>query len=509
MNTQSLTASELSELTKSLTPHELAELDHLLGLKIGPTRSTEASNLTAFKHALYQKYTHAPHLEALDRALERVSLYAETGGEQGTWLLIVAMPPRHGKTLTTSKYYPAWHLGRNPDHRVMLVSYGQSLADKNSRAARGIISDHRYGAIFPGVDLNKTSRAVDAWDIDEHEGGGDALGVLGSATGKGANLLICDDLIKNRQEAESLLIRDRTWDAFNDDLLSRLEPGGAIVLMATRWHQDDPTGRMIAMLQNADAASGPVEMLVFPALAEGGDPLGRQPGEALWPARYSTAELRAIETRSAPYSWSALYQQRPTPAEGGIFKRVWFDPAIHHPPQFEYAVRYWDLAMSGKTSADYTVGVKLGFATDGHHYVLDVVRKQIEWGELTPFMADVILRDGPHVAQGIEQKGYMSRAIQDLNADARLHGHVIRGYPVDTDKLTRALPVAGRAAAGMLHLIAAHWNQTFIEELCSFPNAGHDDQVDALSGAWVMMGQQTGSGEVYLATDDTFGIGSY
>lgn len=469
----------------------------------------EVDDLTAFKAALYQKYIHAPHLEALDRALERVSLYAESGGHAGTWLLIVAMPPRHGKTLTVSKYYPAWHLGRNPDHRVMLVSYGASLANKNSRYARGVIDEIEYQRIFPGVMLDKASRAVDAWDLDFGEGGADALGVLGGATGKGAHVLICDDLIKNRQEAESQVIRDRTWEAFNDDLMSRREPGGAVVLMATRWHEDDPTGRLLRALSSDSYASGPVEILEFPAIAEDDDPLGRQIGDALWPERYPLVELTAIRERSGPYSWSALYQQHPTPAEGGIFKRAWFDPAITHPPQFEYAVRYWDLAMSAKTSADYTVGLKLGFATDGHHYILDVVRKQIDWGELTDFMAEVILRDGPNVGQGIEQQGYMSRAIQDLNADPRLHGYVIRGYPVDKDKLTRALPVAARAAAGVLHVIAAHWNQALVEELCSFPNAAHDDQVDALSGAWAMLGLQGGAGEVYYADTQTYGIGPY
>lgn len=495
--------SELIELLPYLTAPERAEIDQNLALLGQPQ-----GNLTAFKRHIYRRYQHAPHLELLDRALERVTQYVESGGESGTWLLIVAMPPRFGKSTTVSRLYPAWHLGRNPDHRIMLVSYGQSLADKNSRFARNIMRSQAYRAIFD-VELDSNSSAVAAWDIAEHEGGCDALGVLGGATGKGANILICDDLLKNRAEAESLTIRDRVWDALNDDLLSRLEPGGAVVLMATRWHQDDPTGRMLKLLADPAKASGHVEVLELPALAEEDDPLAREIGESLWPERYPAAHLHAIRERSGPYSWASLYQQRPTPAEGGIFKRVWFDPAVPKLPPITLAVRFWDLAMSARTSADYTVGVKLGLATDGHYYVLDVARKQIDWGDLTAFMAEVMLKDGPLVQQGIEAKGYMSRAIQDLNADPRLHGYVIRGYPVDRDKLTRALPVAAKLAAGLIHPVAAHWNQAFIEELCAFPNAAHDDQVDALSGAWAMFSAQTDGGDITIAEEDDYGIGPY
>lgn len=438
---------------------------------------------------------HAPHLEVLDRALEDVALYVESGGDKGTWLLIVEMPPRHGKTLTTSRYFPAWFLGRNPDTRVMLVSYAQNLANKNSRVARSIMQEPQYLDMYPGMALDKSSQAVDAWDIERYEGGTDALGVLGGATGKGAHLLVMDDLLKSRKEAESEPIRTSTWDAIIDDLLSRSEPGGAVVLLATRWHQDDPIGRMLEIIKDPAKCNGPVKRLRLVALPETDEDyqadveagIERDPSGALWPARYPVKVLHAIRERSGPYSWSSLYQQRPTPAEGGIFKRAWFEPVVMTVPPIKRTVRYWDLAMSEKTSADYTVGVKLGQADDGHYYILDVVRRQIDWGDVVPFMIGVILRDGARVQQGVEKKGYMSRAIKDLNADPRLHVFTIKGYPVDTDKTTRALPVAAKLAAGLVHMQAGHWNTTFVEEVCSFPSGAHDDQVDALSGAWEMM----------------------
>jgi predicted phage terminase large subunit-like protein len=134
--------------------------------------------------------------------------------------------------------------------------------------------------------------------------------------------------------------------------------------------------------------------------------------------------------------------------------------------------------------------VKYALCEDGHRYVVDVAHKQIDWGDLTEFMAQIILEDGPAVGQGIEQKGFMSRAIQALNVDPRLHGYQIWGFPADTDKLTRALPAAAKCAAGVVHILDRHWTDAFLDELCSFPNGAHDDQVDAFAGAEAMMGDQ-------------------
>lgn len=519
MNTLSLTARELSELTSFLTPQERAEMDRLLSLS--SERAPEYDDLTAFKTALYKRYMHAPHLEALDRALEQVTLYVESAGQLGVWLLIVEMPPRHGKTLTVSRYYPAWHLGRNPDHRIMLVSYGATLAHKNSRYARNIVDEPAFQRIFPGIELDRSSRAVDAWDLSfgerDVEGGGDALGVLGGATGKGAHVLICDDLIKNRQEAESEQIRERTWDALQDDLLSRLEPGGAMVLMATRWHEDDPTGRMLRMITDPAKCNGPVKRLRLVALPEVEEDyeadhqagIERDPSGALWKERYPRRVLEATRERIGAYSWSSLYQQRPTPAEGGLFKRAWFTP-VTQVPDMQMVVRFWDLAMSEKDTADYTVGVKMGLGVDWHYYVLDVARRRIDWDYVAEFIAEIILDDGPNVVQGLEQAGYMSRAVKDLNADARLHNYAIFGYDVEKDKWVRALPVAAKFSTGQIHIVLAGWNTEYINELCAFNNGAHDDQVDATSGAWAMLDVDTdGTGHMNYADDPGISSGVY
>lgn len=430
--------------------------------------------------------------------------YAQTGGARGFGRLIIEMPPRHGKSMTCSRRFPAWFLGRNFDQRVMLVSYAANLAEKHGRAARNLMNTAHYQAIFPGVTLAQDSRAVDSWDIAGHEGGMDALGITGGATGKGAHLLLIDDPLKSRAEAESDVYRDRIWDAFTDDLYTRLEPGGAVVVVATRWHVDDLTGRLLKNMP------GTWKRLKVPALAEENDPLGRPIGAALWPERYPVETLRTIEQTLGPYSWASLYQQRPTPGEGGLFKLQYFHDARVDAPPLAQTVRYWDLAMSEKTSADYTVGLKLGVTDDAHRFILDVARRQIDWGDLTEYMAQIMMADGPSVAQGIEAKGYQSRAIQMLNADPRLHGYSIFGYEADKDKFTRALPAAAKAAAGFLHVLDRHWTAAFLDEVCAFPNAAHDDQVDALSGAENMLGD-TGvlfAGSLAHGSDGTF-TGTY
>lgn len=440
-------------------------------------------DLTLFKRLAYKRYEHAPHLDLLDSYLMQVTRYVETRGKQGIGRLIIAMPPRHGKTLTTSRLYPVWHLGRNPAHRVMLASYGQSLANKNSRAARNMLRLKAYRDIFPRTSLASDAQSVMEWDIEgtSGTGGADALGMGGAATGKGANVLIIDDPIKNREQAESETYRQKIWDSYTDDLYTRLEPGGAVIVMATRWHEDDLTGRLLK-----DSKRWTV--LELPAICEDeGDALGRAKGEALWADRYGIEALHDIRDTLGPYGWSALYQQKPTPAEGGILKKAWFTPFLRTIPETDRAVRYWDLAMSEKTTADYTVGVRMEMDRHGNCYVTDVARAQVELADLQKFVTDVMLADGPAVAQGFENKGYMTRALQAVAKDARLKHHVIKGYNIEGDKMTRVLPFASRAALKLVQVQYMDWSQAYVDELAAFPNGRHDDQVDASSGAWNML----------------------
>lgn len=452
-------------------------------------------DFTTFKRRIYKRYMHAPHLTLIDQALTDAMRYVETQGAAGHGFQMINMPPRHGKTMTVSRLFPPYAIGCNPDWRIILASYGATLAQKNSRAARNIVASPAYQSIFSGVTLAQDSKSVDAWDIAGHEGGLDAMGVGGGVTGKGGQIIIIDDPVKSREEAESETYREKAWDWYTDDLYTRREPGGAIILIMTRWHQDDIAGRLLKTEPDK------WRLINLPAIDDS--------GRALWPERYPLPALHDIERTLGPYSWSALYQQNPVPAEGGIFKRAWFEPRASQPPEIVRAVRYWDLAMSEKTTADYTAGVKLGMGVDGHVYVLDVARGQIEWGDVVPFIADTMLRDGTDVAQGIEEKGYMSRAVQELNLDGRLRGFQVWGYPADKDKVTRALPFAAKCAASTVHVVNAHWADAWIEEVCSFPNAAHDDQVDAASGAWGMLSESDEPGVIGYAESAAFSTSPY
>lgn len=493
------TRSELMELLRYLTPQEKDALDRLLWPTI---EAPEVTDFTAYKRHIYKRYLHAPHLAELDRYLMEVSRYVETGGREGIGFLIVEMPPRHGKTVTISRLFPTWFIGRNPDKRVILASYGATLAKKNSRYTRNVLMSRAYQGIFPGVRLAPDSASAEAWDIAEHEGGQDAMGVGGGVTGKGGHVIIIDDPVKSREEAESETYRQNVYDWYTDDIYTRREPGGAIIIVMTRWHMDDLVGRVLR-----DDPQKWVR-LRLPAIAEHGDLIGRSEGAALWPDRYPLATLRDIEKTLGPYSWSALYQQNPVPSEGGTFKREWFRTSPYI-PELTQVVRYWDLAMSEKTSADYTVGVKMGMGVDGHLYVLDVQRVQKEWGDVTPFLVDIAHQDGPNVMIGLEEAGYMSRAVQDLIDNNTLHHHAIWGYPKHKDKFTNALPFAARCAAGNVVVLERHWTRDYIDELCSFDKGAHDDQVDASAGAYTMLGSPYIAGDLNYADDYSIGEGTY
>lgn len=435
----------------------------------------------AFKTDIYKRYMHAEHLKRIDEALMSAARYVDTGGAEGHAFHMVEMPPRHGKTVSISRLFPAFVLGSRPDWRFILASYGATLAQKNSRYARNLIRSPLFQQRF-GIQLATDSKASDAWDIEGHEGGVDAMGVGGGVTGKGAQIIVVDDPVKSREEAESDVYREKVWDWYTDDLYTRREPNAAVIIVMTRWHSDDLVGRL---LKNEPDKWN---VLNLPAIAEVGDPLGRTVGAALWTERFPIEVLRDIEQTLGTYSFSALYQQHPVPAEGGLFKRDDFLPLMTHLPPIVYAVRYWDLAMSEKTSADYTAGVKVGIGEDGHRYVMDVFHARVDWGNLTERIAQVIMADGDGVVQGLEAKGYMTRAIQALNIDPRLHGYSIFPYDADKDKFTRALPVSAKVQNRSYHLLDAWWTGEFLDELCSFPYGAHDDQVDAFAGAEAMLG---------------------
>ena len=234
-----------------------------------------------------------PHLQMIDRELVRASSREITK-------IMVNLPPRHGKSELISKYFPAWYLGNFPDQRVILTSYNSHFACMWGRQVRDILK--LYGKDYFDIGISPTARAVDSFAIADAMGGMDSVGAGGSLTGRGADLMIIDDPVKSDKEANSKLIRENLWDWYRSTAFTRLEPNGIIVMIMTRWHEDDICGRILAEEDDWN-------LIKLPAIAEENDPLGRAPGTALWEERFNLDALIMKRKVSGIYWFSAMYQQ--------------------------------------------------------------------------------------------------------------------------------------------------------------------------------------------------------
>jgi len=403
--------------------------------------------------------------------------------------LIVCMPPRHGKTQLVSKLFPAWALGRDPDLPVIACSYAADLASRNSREVQRILADPRYRAVFPATrlpDRRDPYRACtyEFFEIAEHKGSYRAAGVGGGITGMGFRLGIIDDPLKDRAQADSPRYREAVWEWYTSTFRTRAETGSRIVVVSTRWHQDDLVGRLL------QERGEHWELLSLPAIAEGElhprDP--RQPGEALWPDRYPLEELQALRELSA-YDWAALYQQRPVPRGGGLFKENWLQPAV--PPPLRRTVWAWDLAS--KPTGDWSAGAWVGESETGYH-LLRVVRLRGEYPEIK---RSVLREWSQHPADAllVEDSAAGTPLVQELRASTPLP--VIPWKPQGS-KTARALAVTPLVESGRLTYSLGEWNAEFLEEFCSFPSAPHDDQVDAVVMALSHLSRQSGVSVEYV-----------
>lgn len=446
-------------------------------------RQHARQHVLAFTHYTLPEYQSAPHHTLLCQKLDAVAQGQITR-------LMVFMPPRHGKSELVSRRFPAWYLGRYPTRQVIAASYGATLAQDFGRSVRNLVAARPFQALFPGVRLAPDSAAKDVWHTTQ---GGcyTAAGVGGGLTGKGAHLAIIDDPLKDRQEAESATRRLAIWAWYRSVLRTRLMPGGAIVLVMTRWSPDDLAGRLLADMANGTGEAWHV--LSLPALAEAPaspasvpDPLHRTPGQALWPQAFGAQELARIRLAVGPREWSALYQQQPVPAEGMLFKTALLSvqDAV---PAGTHTVRRWDLAATTRSTADWTVGVKMTRLPDGRFAVLDIARLRGDPAQVEAALVATATQDGPQTDIILPQDPGQAGVAQ-----ARYLAGCLAGYRVQTvresgSKATRASPFAAQVNAGNVVLHRARWNATFTEELAAFPTASHDDQVDAASGAFAAL----------------------
>lgn len=386
---------------------------------------------------------------------------------------MISMPPRHGKSELCTVRFPVWLLTRNPRLRVIIGAYNQTLANKFSRKAIRIAESELL--------LADDRRAVEEWETTS-EGGIRAVGVGAGVTGGGGDVILIDDPVKNRDEANSKIYRDKVWDWYTNDLYTRLEPGGAIVLDMARWHDDDLAGRI---LKSDDAVNWTV--LTLPAIAEENDALGRAVGEALCPDRYDLPALERIRKVLGTWSFAALYQQRPVPAEGGMFGRDWFSIAEAVPADGMRWVRWWDKAATSG-HGDFSAGVLMGTSRDGVYYIADVKRGRWSSGERDAIMKQQAAIDANTMRGLVEiwtEQEPGSGGKDSAQATIKLlAGYAVYAQTSTGSKEVRALPFAAQAEAGNVRLLRGDWNAAYIDELSVFPFGAHDDQVDASSGAF-------------------------
>jgi predicted phage terminase large subunit-like protein len=400
------------------------------------------------------------HLVYVQDALGRV-----TSGT--TKRLMLFLPPRHGKSELATVRYPVYRLERDPETRVIIGAYNATLARKFSRKARRIARER--------LALSDDRTAVEDWETTRG-GGVRAVGVGDGVTGQGGDLIIIDDPVKSREEAESETYRDRVWEWYTDDLYTRLEPGGAIVLIMTRWHEDDLAGRI---LQSEDAASW--EVISLPALAESDDPLGRQPGEALCPDRFDEAALADI--RRVTLGFDALYQQRPVAASGEMFDPAWFGFVEAAPLDCEW-VRGWDKAATAG-GGDNTASVKMGRSrSTGVYYIAHRLSVQLAPGDRDTLIRQTAVADG-HAVEQVSQQDPGQAGKSDAIAFVKLlNGYRASTEPISGDKEVLAGPFASQAQIGNVKLVRGAWNRPYLEQLRQFPRGKHDDDVDASSVAF-------------------------
>jgi len=480
-------------------------------------RKLARKGLMAFTQYTYPEYKADPvhHLIASKLDDVRMGLIRR---------LMIFAPPQHGKSELTSVRFPALCLGDRPNDPIVLSSYGASLAESKSRQARAVVESIEYSRLFgryasrnlPPVETRSDSRAVDNWLLNTpYRGGMLAVGVGGPVTGHGGLFGLIDDPHENWEQAQSRTYRERVWDWYRATFRTRIWEGGAIVLIMTRWHENDLAGMLLA--EQADEWT----VLRLPALAETQeerdannlylglpigqpDPLGREAGEALSPSRFSKEELLRIKRDIGIMAWTSEYQGVPRSAEGNRFKRAWFE-IVDSAPIHAKRIRYWDKAgtaySNGNGKSAATAGVLIAMTDDGMIYIEDVVRGWYSALERERVIKQTAELDAMKYGAGkvrifIEQEPG-SGGKESAEATIRnLAGHSVYADRPTGDKDTRLEPFAAQTEAGNVKLVRGGWNHDYIEEMVAIPNGMYRDQADATAGAFNKLAEKKEIGYV-------------
>lgn len=409
------------------------------------------------------------HHEIIGRELEKI----EKNGDQDYKILVVTVPPRHGKSQQCSIDFPAWFLGRNPTKEIITASYSADLAQDFGSKTREKVDSPVFQAVFPGVTLREDERARGHWRTKQG-GGYISAGVGGSITGRGANILLIDDPIKNREEAESDVQRRKVWDWFRSTAYTRLSPKGVVILILTRWHLQDLAGMI---LQDKNLRT---KLIRFEAVSSRKE-LFRSEGEALWPVQYPLEALEETKRTIGPYDWSALYQGSPVLTEDQEFKPMW----IHQidPEQLEYqSTRKFltiDTAISKKARADST-GFCDNTVNDQNFWHLKAWRQKLSPEELIAQIF-ALYQTRKYDAIGIERTSYTEGLKPYLDMEQRRRNVFLPIVELSHNQTAKEIRIRGLIPRYASHSIYHIKDQChdLEEEMFSFPMGLHDDVIDA------------------------------
>lgn len=431
----------------------------------------------------------ARHLALIDDAV------VETIAGRSEPILVIEAPPRHGKSELICRYVPAWYLGTFPDRRVILAMHSESVSRTYGRKSRDLME--AYGTEYFGQRVRDDSSAANDWSIAEREGGMVTAGVGTGIPGRGANLLIIDDPIRGAEAAMSETQREAQWDWFQSTALTRLEPGGCVIVIQTRWHEADLTGRI---LENGIEGM-PVRRVRLPAISEGGaDPLGRAPGEALWPERWGVEALKKRENTLTPAWWNALYQQKPGRHEGAMFPDEYFGPHLWVDELPKNSAGHFLGEVSaiavdsslGKDTGDPSAIVFAGF-TRGQIYVwADIQRRPPT--EIAENVVDASYRLHPTFV-GIETNGFqalMLGEVQRICSEKQGANLGVTEIINTEDKRIRILRLAPHLAKKAVKFVRCEGCEELVKQIRAFPDrTAHDDGPDALEMAIRLMERAT------------------
>ncbi len=433
---------------------------------------------------------------------ELVASYLEKLVTREILRLMIFAPPQHGKSLQCSNLFPGYWLMHYPYDPVMMACYGARLARRHSRVARRIVQSPEYQALAPEVRISKESRSVDTWELDNGAGGLIAAGVGGPLVGLGAGLAIGDDLYKSWAEAASPTIQENVEEWWEGTFWTRLWEDAPAVLTMTRWNRKDLPATLLAKQPNVWtvlrlSALGETQEerdqrnkeCALPAGLP--DPLGREPGEALAPHRFSVAALAEKRRSVGSRVWEAEYMGSPIDPSGALFKRHWFEIVPEAPKNVLGRVRRWDNAAT-EGDGDFTAGCRMSRTADGSYYIEHMVHGQYSSFQRRKIQRQTAESDGDETFILIVQDPG-SAGVDTVQHDlVNLEGFAVSVIRETGSKVVRAQPFAAACEGGRVKLVRGPWVEAFLDEICAFPDGANDDQVDTPVGGYSYLAKRFG-----------------